>query len=227
MIGATRTGRQRLIGAAVLLALALALSTARFYLPVVAGSDSATIRLKERNRSGVTGRATLEAAGEAVWVRITVKGPDRDYLPYLRSGTCTDVRQAVAIPLSLARPGAPGATAIDLPLDELRSGDYVIDVHDAASDADTLFDPGSSVACGIVGTTASATAGSAEGGVQPPITGVGPIESGWDWTMVAAAGLGLVSFVLAVAGLREQRREARGLTIVDEIRIRRLQGYPQ
>jgi hypothetical protein len=223
-----RRARRLFVGAAVLLGLAVVLTGARFYLPVMADATSVTVRLKERNQSGVSGRARLEAADGVTWIRISVNGPDLEYLPYLHHGTCKEYREALAIPLSLVAPNRPGETAIDIPLDELLSGGYVIDLHTVDLDVETLFDPATSVACGVVGKPkAPPPAGGTTEEVQPPITGVGPIQGGRDWAMLTAAALGAASFLFAMAGMREQRHVAQGFTTVDVVNIRRLQGLPQ
>lgn len=218
--------RRRLCCAAVLMILAMVTGGLRFMLPVAAQSEPVIIPLVERNDSGVSGAVVLDAADGATWVRISVEAAGEEYLPYLRRGTCDAYRATPAIPLSLVAPGRPSETAVDLVLAELQSGGYLIDLHIIAGDLDDLLDPKTSVACGEIETREGGIEGSTET-TQPPVTGIGPLQTGRDWTLVVAFAMAMLSFVLALTCMRERRQPVEAPVIIDVVAMHRLRGLTQ
>jgi hypothetical protein len=240
-----RSARRRFAGSVALLFGAITLAGARFVLPAGAGTEPVSFPLVERNDSGVSGNVVLEVADGVTWFTVDVTGPDTNYLPILRVGTCEAFENDTATPLALVALGDPVATAIDIPIERLTSGGYMVDLHVADGSYEELLDPATSVACGAIPESSEvvqsgnaeepdgnidesesaggvesgaggepdagdgAVGGSTSGGLdelQQPDAGVGPIQSDRDWMMVIAALLGVASFVLAVKGLRVERR---------------------
>jgi hypothetical protein len=211
--------------AALPLLLALFSAVAWLVLPGRAQAGPVSVRILERDHSGVSGKATLDAADGAVWVKIQVRGAKRDYLPYLHRGTCDAYRETPAIPLSLVAPGHTSETAIDLPLEELDSGDYVIDLHAADGDIASLLDPATSVACGVIGAKTAATpTGEAAGSTHPPSTGVGPLESGHGRLLTLMGALCLSSLILACLGAGVRQRPQHVPVVIDVVARHRLRG---
>lgn len=221
--------RRRFAGSAVLFCGAILLTAVRFVLPAGAGIEPVTFPLVERNGSGVAGTVTLESVDGVTWFGIGVTGPDTNYLPIIRIGTCEAFASDAATPLALVTLGDTVSTAIDIPIERLQAGRYVVDLHVAGGSYDELLDPETSVACGTIPASTDATvpgdgAGAGAGTsaasdesvdprmpadgsdpIQTPDAGVGPIQSERDWLMVTGALLGLASFTLAVTGLRAER----------------------
>jgi hypothetical protein len=218
--------RRRLAAAMVSMLLAIVTGAAHLILPVSAQSEPVTIELAERNDSGVSGEAGLVAADGATWVHISVDGASDNYLPYLHRGTCSAYFDAPAIPLALTATGVQSKTAVDLPLDELESGSYVIDLHIVVGDLEDLLDPKSSVACGAIGAEEGGVGGSTAT-TQPPVTGIGPLQTGRDWTLAVAFAMAILSFVLALTCLRERRLPAEPPVIINVVAMHRLRGLTQ
>jgi hypothetical protein len=94
---------------------------------------------------------------------------------------------------------------VDIPLETLRTRPYVIDLHALEGSIETLLDPSTSVSCGVVGTSQDEDEGSGEtSGVNPPIAGIGPIDSSREWMLVAAGALCLASLTLTVTSIRQR-----------------------
>ena len=150
--GAVRKGRarRRFAGSAILLSCAITLAGARFVLPAGAGTEPISFPLEERNGSGVGGSVALEAADGVTWFSVSVTGPDTNYLPILRAGSCEAFDDESATPLALVTLGEPVATAIDVPIERLTGGGYVVDLHVAGGSYEELLDPATSVACGAI-----------------------------------------------------------------------------
>jgi hypothetical protein len=201
-----RLGRKLTLALVLLL---LALGSLGIGLALAAQAEplslSLSVALEERNGSGVTGTALVEAVDGATWVTITLDGPDGGYLSFLHGGSCSAFAAGPAIPLALATRGVPSATAIDLPLSELMGGDFVIDVHAANGTIDSILDPATSVACGVLFTAAEPeSGGDGDESVSPPVAGIGPLDSGDDWLIASAAALCAASLVLSLSSIRRQ-----------------------
>jgi len=98
-----------------------------------------TIDFTELNDSGVSGTATLFAAGDATIVTFDLEGTGEEHPAHIHQGTCDDIQPEPAY--NLQNVGEDGATTsqVEVPLDELIDGDYVIDLHLAANQLGTLI----------------------------------------------------------------------------------------
>lgn len=110
-----------------------------------------TIDFTELNDSGVTGSATLFAAGNTTIVEIDLDGTGEDHPAHIHAGTCDDIQPEPEFNLQNVGEAGTSTSTVDLPLAELIDGDYVIDLHLAANQLGTL------IVCGdIDGTPANA-----------------------------------------------------------------------
>lgn len=216
------------VAAAAMMLAALAIGTMSGITSrgAAAAEDKVFIKLKETHDSGVTATVKLTTEDGATLVRIYVKGADQQYLPYVRRGTCTEYKEIQGIPLSLASPARSTTTTIDIPIDDLRSGDYLIDLHVAAGNLESLNDPKSSVACGLIAAVDPEPTPVDEVATvtEPPVAGVGGFTGG-AWVFGAAATMLGLSMLFAVTGLF-QRRTAEVVTpvTVSATAVRRLKG---
>jgi hypothetical protein len=174
--------------------------------------DHVTIRLRETGDTGISGKATLRTGDGVTRIGIRLTGTDDAYPAHLHQGTCKEFEAMPKFPLADAEPGKTTRTVLDVPLEELLAGGYVINIHQPAMDLDSLLDPASVVACGEVAvTTASMTGtGGTDAGesIQPPVTGVGPAIPASPFG-VLSIGLTALAFVLAGAGVALRRSERR------------------
>ena len=110
---------------------------------------------------------------------------------HIHEGSCPDVG-AVAFPLQDVLAGKSG-TVLDLPIDDLRTGDFAINVHQSADEA------GVYVSCGDIPALAAE-----EPETTAPVAGSGPLDGGnalpiW-WFAIVGAGMLLVLGGLATRG---------------------------
>jgi len=110
-----------------------------------------TLDFTELNDSGVTGTATLYAAGERTIVELTLEDTGEDHPAHIHAGTCDDIQPEPEYNLQNIGESGTGTSLVDAPLDELIDGDYVIDLHLAANQLGTLI-----VCAEIEGTPANA-----------------------------------------------------------------------
>jgi hypothetical protein len=204
------------------MALALITGGTRFLLPAGAQADPTTVELAARNDSGVSGAAQLEATEGATWIRISVEGGRGDLIAYLRRGDCRAYLEQPAIPLALTTPGVESKTAVDVPLEELVAGGYLIALHAADGDLATLLDPEASAACGEI--SGADEEPSAAAAMQPPVTGIGPMQSGRDWMLMVASTLAMVSLGLAVTCLRNAPQSVDAPVVINVVAMHRLRG---
>jgi hypothetical protein len=150
----TTNPRRSVIGAAAvraaalgaLAALPIALATAApagadpaatptpmpFHLVKLPNGDY-TIPLKELEASGTSGMVTLHPSGVKTLVSVTVYGNGhRFYRLHLHPGSdCLAASQGTAMDLTPTFGGQRSQTLVSLPITNLTSKDYVVDVHDA------------------------------------------------------------------------------------------------
>lgn len=174
--------------------------------------DHLTIRLRDVGDTGVSGKATLRTGDGVTTVGIRLTGAEDAYPAHLHEGICDEYEAMPRFPLADAEPGRTTRTVLDVPLDELLAGDYVINIHQPAMDLESLLDPASVVACGeivIPPMTTTGTGGTDSGEpVQPPVTGVGSaIPDGSIGLLMV--GLGALAIALATAGVAARRMERR------------------
>jgi hypothetical protein len=109
------------------------------------GSDEVVVDLEEQNGSGESGTATLTTDGEKTKVAIALDNPSTAPQPaHIHKGSCAELDPTPAYGLENVV-GGKSTTTVDRPLDELRDGDYAINVHESAEKLDVY------VACGDVG----------------------------------------------------------------------------
>ena len=110
------------------------------------GLEGATeVELKEQNASGITGLATLAPHGEKTNVVLEmVQAFDIDPQPaHIHKGTCANLDPEPAFPLPTLVDGLGGGD-VDIDLEELRQGEYAINVHKSVAE------PKVYVACGEI-----------------------------------------------------------------------------
>lgn len=188
---------------AEVLALAFALVVGSGGAVAQSGRAPLAVRLAPTHGSGVAARALLTPADDLTSIRISLSRGSGTYLPSLLRGTCGAYAGRSAVPLSTLAAGSPSKTLVDLPFAVLTAGDYVLDLHVAGGTVDDLFNPATSVACGVIGASAAAPSPTAVPAVVAPVAGVGPIDGGGGAWTVAAVGSLATAFL--VAGLRLHR----------------------
>nr|MBA2470181.1 hypothetical protein [Chloroflexia bacterium] len=110
-----------------------------------------TLDFTELNDSGVTGTATLYAAGERTIVELALEDTGEDHPAHIHAGTCDDIEPEPEYNLQNIGESGTGTSLVDAPLDDLIDGDYVIDLHLAVNQLGTLI-----VCTDIEGTPANA-----------------------------------------------------------------------
>lgn len=217
-----RRGSGLIALAGVMFALALVFSMGGSFGSAVDAANSdiqlLEIELLERNESGISGLVTITSSNPETRIEIEVRGAVADYLPYLHLGTCDEYAAGGSIPLAVTQPGEPVSTTVDLPIEELAAGTYVVDLHIARGSLESLMDPSTSVACGaiVTGDPAGAT-------VQPPITGIGPFDGdNVNWLVVTLTGFGVL---FGFAGLLARRVPLPLVAEdVNQVALQRLRG---
>jgi hypothetical protein len=107
------------------------------------------VQLESVNESDQRAFARLTGFGDQTVISVTMEEEsEATYLPHLHEGTCTDYDGIPILPLAESTPGQRSRAVVDIPLEELLAGNYLIDVHPATTEADSLFDPDSAVVCG-------------------------------------------------------------------------------
>jgi hypothetical protein len=159
------------------------------------GPEHVTVELRARSgplsggrswdASGVTGTATLTADGDQTVVELTVRGAAGDHPDHIHRGRCAEPEPNPLYPLS-----GHSTTRVDVPLDELMAGEYLILIHESAQNLNVYL------ACGDI---------VAERQAAMPTTGTGPV--GTDDDLPLLAGLGSAA-VLASVAQRVRRRGA-------------------
>ncbi len=127
---------------AVVIAAVMALVVPALLSPVAAQEDSITIPLNENENSGVSGTATLAAAGEATRVSMELSGDPvtGDHPSHIHTGTCADFDPDPLYPLTtvildeVSDEGESETTVDEVALDDLLADDYVILVHPSAEE---------------------------------------------------------------------------------------------
>lgn len=109
------------------------------------------LTLESSNGSGIAGEARLTGFGNQTVISIMLSdGSDEVYFPHLHEGTCDDYDGIPIVPLAETTHGKRTRATVDLTLDELLSGRYLIDAHPSMGSAESLFDPDSAVVCGEI-----------------------------------------------------------------------------
>lgn len=108
-----------------------------------------TVTLGEQNGSGESGTATLTKVGDMTKVVIDLQSksamPGSAAQPaHIHKGSCDNLNATPEYGLTDVKAGTSTST-VDAKLDDLRKGDYAINVHKSAADIETY------VACGDIG----------------------------------------------------------------------------
>lgn len=98
-----------------------------------------TIEFTELNDSGVSGTATLYASGNATIVTLDLDGTGEDHPAHIHRGACDDIEPEPEYNLQNVGEAGTSTSQVDVPLDQLIDGDYVIDLHLAANQLGTLI----------------------------------------------------------------------------------------
>jgi hypothetical protein len=134
----------------------LALSVSLLVLLAGCGSDGSsnemTVSLGEQNGSNQSGEASLTAVDDSTThVVISVgSGGETPQPAHIHKGSCAELDPTPEYPLEDVVDGE-SSTHLDVSLDELRDGEFAINVHKSAAELETY------VACGVVGSGAGGT----------------------------------------------------------------------
>ena len=103
-----------------------------------AGGSEVVVEMQEIEGSGITGTATLEPKGQQTSVTLQLEDPTGGtgdpQVAHIHKGTCANLGD-IAYPLPEVWDGVSGDT-FAVSLDELREGDYAINVHRSAAKID-------------------------------------------------------------------------------------------
>ena len=199
-----------------LLALVMVVAAALFLPPAAAqDEESVTIPLNENENSGVSGTATLAAAGDGVRVSMELAGDPvtGDHPTHIHTGTCGEFDPEPLYPLTtvildeVSDEGVSETTIDELSLDDLLADDYIILVHPSAEELYPEWVCGDIKADGGDGAEQAGVGGGAGGTTRMPSSGVGSVAARAPTAPLAAA-LGLLALlsVLATSGLLLRRR---------------------
>ena len=116
------------------------------------GSSEMTVSLGEQNGSTQSGEATLTAVGDSTThVVISIRsGGETPQPAHIHKGSCAELDPQPEHPLEDVVDGE-SSTHLNVSLDELRDGEFAINVHKSAADLETY------VACGDIGSGAGGT----------------------------------------------------------------------
>jgi hypothetical protein len=121
------------------------------------GSGEVKVDLAEQNGSGESGTVTLTTDGEKTKVVIALENPPAVPQPaHIHKGSCDELDPNPAFGLENVVDG-DSTTVVDEPLEDLRDGDYAINVHKSTEQLDVY------VACGDVGGSGSGRGGYGDG----------------------------------------------------------------
>jgi CHRD domain len=102
------------------------------------GGSEIVVEMQPIGGSGITGTATLEPKGEQTNVTLELQDPTGGtgdpQVAHIHNGTCANLGD-IAYPLPDVWDGISGDT-FDVSLDELREGDYAVNVHRSAAKID-------------------------------------------------------------------------------------------
>lgn len=176
------------------------------------GGRHITIQIRDVTNSGVTGKATLRENGAVTTVNIRLNGDASAYPTHLHEGSCDDFEAMPGAPLADSVPGTTSRTVVEMSLNDLLSGSWVVNIHHPDEHLGSLLDPSSVIACGEITGTPTQDNDSEEVDLSEPIktpnTGVGSTIA-----RHSSATLTIVLTVLAVlicaAGIVLRRKEQR------------------
>lgn len=201
----TRGARILTIFAAVLAVAALS-----WVSPAAAQEESTTITMDALNDSGVSGEATLTAAGEETVVSIALEGATGDHPAHIHMGTCDTLNPNPEYVLTDIDADGASETTVPVALSDLLASEYAVNVHLSVDEIETYVSCGTIVAADTGGTETASTDTTAAGGTTAttPSTGVG-VTAMTNGTNAMLLGLAALAVVLGGAGYALRRSAVR------------------
>lgn len=176
------------------------------------GGRHVTIQIRDIADSGVSGKATLRENGDVTTVNIRVNGDASAYPTHLHEGSCDDFEAMPGAPLADSVPGATSRTVVEMSLDDLLAGSWVVNIHHPDEHLGSLLDPSSVIACGEISGTITQEETSEEvdltGTVTTPETGVGSTIASHSSTTLTIV-LTVLAMLICGAGIALRRKEQR------------------
>ncbi len=96
------------------------------------------LEFTELNDSGISGTATLSAAGDQTIVQLRLQDTGENHPAHIHAGTCDDLQPDFDFPLANVRAEGTSTTVVDRPLQALVDGEFAIDVHLSPNELGTL-----------------------------------------------------------------------------------------
>lgn len=133
------------------------------------GERTETIQLRELNDSGVTGTVVLSEQGDATRISIQLEGDavTGGHIAHLHNGTCEEPGEYTYTLNPVSAEGA-SETVVNLTLDELLSGGYLVNVHPSEANWDTWMVCGELTTVSAAATVVPTTTTEAGGQVTTP-----------------------------------------------------------
>jgi hypothetical protein len=98
-----------------------------------------TVQLEEMNNSGKTGTAEFQAGAASTDITIELQPPRGDNEPiHIHTGTCDSPGAEVAHDIGFTTAGLGQGQAF-VPLPEITTGEYVIDIHSASNPDEVIM----------------------------------------------------------------------------------------
>lgn len=198
--------------------------------PAAAQGDSeprnVRFALPEANGSGVEARIKLIDLDGQTRIVISLRGEVAgEYLPHIHTGSCESYPGEPTWPLALFAAGDRSRTTVDVPYDDLLSGEYLVDIHPVLTSVEALFDPATALVCGQLTEQRETpeptpTPEPEIAVIRGPNTGMGPFPDQYSSTILAL-GLSVIGVAAACFGFDLRRRTV--LTIAQR-RLVRLTG---
>lgn len=131
-------------------------------------SDELTVSLGEQNGSRQSGEVRLTAVDDSsTHVELSIgSGGDKPQPAHIHKGSCAELDPQAAYGLEDVVAGE-SSTHVNVSLDELRDGEFAINVHESAAAPQTY------VACGDIGSAAAATETETESDTETDSGGYG------------------------------------------------------
>jgi len=155
-------------------------------------SDSVTVKINPVNDSGASGSATLTAKGDQTVVDLKLSGLSGDHPNHIHVGSCANPVPEPLYPLTnvvlnSSDEQGESTTTVDVPLQELLNGQYLILIHKSVEEIGTY------VACGDITSTSADAA-------EMPSSGSGSVAQDVVVSPLRVA-LSVLAFIAAVAGI--------------------------
>jgi hypothetical protein len=186
-------------------AAVLAVAALSWVSPAAAQEESTTITMDALNDSGVSGEATLTAAGEETVVSVALDGATGDHPAHIHMGTCDTLNPNPEYVLTDIDADGASETTVPVALSDLLASEYAINVHLSVDEIETYVSCGTIVASDTGGTDTAAAGGTTS---TTPSTGVG-VTAMTNGTNAMLLGLAALAVVLGGAGYALRRSAVR------------------